>query len=179
MLCMTMPHRDRTTKDVRRKPSTSLQKLASVPDELFTGVFRQQYGALCFRRTEGTAIEVLVITSRKTGRWIIPKGWPMKRKKPYEAAAMEALEEAGVRGTVRKKPIGRYTYLKELEDGDVAPCVVDVLQVEVRDIKAEFKERGQRDREWVSLDEAARRVREIELKSMLVTFRPRTKGNLG
>jgi hypothetical protein len=92
-----------------------LQKLAAMPHKLFTGAFRQQYGALCFRRTDGASgIEILIITSRDSGRWIIPKGWPMKRKKPYEAAAIEAWEEAGVCGSVCKKPVGRYTYLKDL-----------------------------------------------------------------
>lgn len=158
------------TMSNRQKPA----KAATLPDKLFTGPFRQQYGALCFRRTEGAAIEILVITSRDSGRWIIPKGWPMKRKKPYEAAAIEAWEEAGIRGAVHKKPVGRYTYLKELDDGDVAPCVVEVFQIEVHELNADFKEQGQRTREWVSPDEAARRVREVELKSMLADFRPRT-----
>lgn len=101
----------------------------------------------------------------------------MKGKKPFEAAAIEAWEEAGVRGTVRKKPVGRYTYLKDLDDGDVAPCIVDLFQVEVVEISNDFKEQGQRILEWVSPDEAARRVREIELKSLLVEFevRPRRK----
>ena len=97
----------------------------------------------------------------------------MKGKKPFEAAAIEAWEEAGVRGAVRKKPVGRYTYLKELDDGDIAPCIVDLFQVEVIEINDDFKEQGQRILEWVSPDDAARRVREIELKSLLVEFEVR------
>jgi 8-oxo-dGTP pyrophosphatase MutT (NUDIX family) len=160
----------------KAKPQTLLQQLAVVPDKLFTGAFRKQYGALCFRFKEnGPEIEILVVTSRDSGRWIIPKGWPMKRKKPYEAAATEAWEEAGVRGTARKKPVGRYTYLKLLDDGDVVPVVVDVFQIEVAEIKADFKERGERVLAWVSPDEAARRVREVELKSLLVDFKPEGK----
>ncbi|WP_454855020.1 NUDIX hydrolase [Rhizobium binxianense] len=161
------------------KPSQPLlQQLARRPDKLFTGAFRQQYGALCFRRVDGGAeIEILLVTSRDSGRWLIPKGWPMKKKKPYEAAAIEAWEEAGVRGAVNKRPVGRYTYLKELDDGDVAPCIVDVFQVEVQELRGEFKELGQRVLDWVSPDEAARRVREIELKSLLVDFRPRPSKN--
>lgn len=90
-------------QDVRAASATVtlLQKLATLPDKLFTAAFRQQYGALCFRRTEG-AIEILVITSRDSGRLFIPKGWPMKRKKPYEAAAIETWEEAGIRDSVCK-----------------------------------------------------------------------------
>jgi 8-oxo-dGTP pyrophosphatase MutT (NUDIX family) len=96
----------------------------------------------------------------------------MKRKKPYEAAATEAWEEAGMRGKVAKKPVGRYTYLKELDEGDVVPCTVEMFAIEVDEIRQNFKERGQRVLDWVSPDEAARRVREIELKSLLVNFTP-------
>lgn len=157
-----------------RKPKTLLQKLAASPEKLFSGAFRQQYAALCFRpASTGEGIEILVVTSRDSGRWIIPKGWPMKGRKPYEAAAIEALQEAGVKGTVRKKPVGSYTYLKLLDDGDVAPCIVDVFQIEVTSVAEKFKEKGERILAWVSPDEAARRVREIELKSMLVEFVPR------
>lgn len=152
---------------------TLFQQLAKHPDKLFTGAFRKQYGALCFRyKNGGDAVEILVITSRYTGRWVIPKGWPMKKKKPYQAAATEAWEEAGVRGKTRKDPVGSYVYLKELDDGDVAPVIVEMYQVEVTKIRAEFKEKGQRVADWVSPDEAARRVREIELKSLLVNFKP-------
>ncbi len=155
------------------KSKTLLQKLAETPEKLFSGAFRQQYAALCFRYTpDGSGIELLVVTSRDSGRWIIPKGWPMKSKKPFEAAAIEALQEAGVSGKVRKKPVGHYTYLKLLDDGDVAPCIVDVFQIEVTAFADKFKEKGERTIAWVSPDEAARRVREIELKSLLVEFRP-------
>ncbi|WP_105010393.1 NUDIX hydrolase [Rhizobium leguminosarum] len=156
------------------KSQPLLRQLAAVPEVLFAGAFRQQYGAICFRHgTAGSELEILVITSRESARWVIPKGWPMKGKKPFEAAAIEAWEEAGVRGVVKKKPVGRYTYLKEFDNGDVAPCIVDMFQIEVTEISGDFKERGQRILEWVSPDEAARRVREIELKSLLVQFEAR------
>lgn len=168
-----------TKKSRKARPARSLtllQQLAAVPEKLFTGSFRQQYAALCFRYTgSGEEIEILVVTSRTSARWIIPRGWPMKRKKPHEAAAIEAWEEAGVRGRVRKDALGRYTYLKMLDNGDVVPCVVDVFQIEITGEETSFKERGERLLEWVRPDEAARRVREIELKSLLVDFRPRGK----
>lgn len=97
----------------------------------------------------------------------------MKNKDLHEAAAIEALQEAGVRGPVRKKAIGRYTYLKTLEDGVVVPCVVDVFQIEAREVVEKFKEKGERRIAWVSPDEAARRVREVELKSLIIEFVPR------
>jgi len=158
------------------KPQHLLQQLAQTPEKLFSSAFRNQYGSLCFRYREVDGeIEILVITSRESGRWIVPKGWPMRGKTPHEAAAIEAWEEAGVRGKVRKVPVGRYTYLKELADGKIVPCVVDLFQVEVKEVKSAFKEQGQRRIEWVSSDEAARRVREVELKSLLVNFKPQRK----
>lgn len=166
--------KSRKTRPVRAL--TLLQQLAAVPEKLFTGAFRQQYAALCFRHADnGEGVEILLVTSRTSGRWIIPRGWPMKRKKPHEAAAIEAWEEAGVRGRVKKNAVGRYTYLKMLDNGDVVPCMVDVFQIEVTEAETSFKERGERLLEWVRPDEAARRVRDIELKSLLVDFRPKGK----
>ncbi|NTJ11699.1 NUDIX hydrolase [Rhizobium lusitanum] len=163
----------------KRPPDKSkhlLQQLAQTPDKLFGGMFRSQFGAVCFRYKDGgEEFEILVITSRESGRWIIPKGWPIKGKKPHEVAAIEAWEEAGVRGTVRKRTIGRYTYLKDLDDANVAPCIVEMFQIEVKEVRADFKEQGQRILNWVTPSEAARRVREIELKSLLVHFSPQTK----
>lgn len=97
----------------------------------------------------------------------------MDRKKPHEAAAIEAFEEAGVRGKVKKKPAGRYTYLKMFDNGEVAPCIVDVFQVEVTAVAQKYKEKGERSIAWVTPVEAARRVREVELKSLLVEFSPK------
>jgi 8-oxo-dGTP pyrophosphatase MutT (NUDIX family) len=140
---------------------------------LFKGAFLQQYGAVCFRYLgDEDKVEILLVTSRQSRRWVIPKGWPIRRKKPFETAATEAWEEAGVQGSVRKKPIGRYTYLKELGPDVVSPCMVDLFQIEVERLTDDFKERGERVLVWVSPDEAARRVRELELKSLLVSFRP-------
>ncbi|MCS4095177.1 8-oxo-dGTP pyrophosphatase MutT (NUDIX family) [Rhizobium sp. BK176] len=100
----------------------------------------------------------------------------MEGKAPHASAAIEAWEEAGVRGKVGKKPVGRYTYLKLLSDGDVVPCMVDIFQIEIKTEAADFKERGQRALAWVSPNEAARRVREVELKSILIDFRPNGRG---
>jgi len=166
----------KNTRPPVAKPRTLLQQLAQMPEKLFSGEFRLQYAALCYRpAADGKAVEVLVITSRDSGRWVIPKGWPMKKKKPFEAAEIEAWQEAGIRGKAKKKPIGRYTYLKWLDDGDVAPCTVEVFAVEVTEIEQDFKERGQRVLDWVSPAEAAHRVREVELKSIIIDFKPKRK----
>ena len=97
----------------------------------------------------------------------------MKNKDFHEAAAIEAFQEAGVRGAVRKKAVGSYTYLKTLDDGSVVPCIVDVFQIEAKEAVEKFKEKGERRLAWVSPDEAARRVREVELKSLIIEFIPR------
>jgi 8-oxo-dGTP pyrophosphatase MutT (NUDIX family) len=149
-------------------PKRLLEELADIPASLFARPFDEQYAALCYRRSETGGIEVLVVTSRDTGRWIIPKGWPMKGKKPHRAAQIEAWEEAGVTGDVRKKVAGRYTYLKDMGHGRTIPCSVAVYLVKAKAVAEEFREKGQRKSEWVDCCEASRRVREPELKTILV-----------
>ena len=67
----------------------------------------EQVGALIVRRRRGSC-EVMLITSRDTGRWIVPKGWPMRGKPDDEAAAQEAFEEAGVEGEISRDPVGSF-----------------------------------------------------------------------
>lgn len=168
--------REQLGKEKQKAPDVGntslLGQLAAKPEKLFSGAFREQVGALCYRSADDGSLEILLVTSRDTGRWVIPKGWPMKGKKPHEAAEIEAWEEAGVRGRTSKKSVGCYTYLKSLDDGDVAPCIVDVFAIEVEKLSEKFKERGERQILWVNPDEAARRVREVELKSMIIEFTP-------
>ena len=90
-----------------------------------------QVAALPLRTGSDGTLQVLLVTSRETRRWVIPKGWPMKGLKPYEAAAQEALEEAGLKGHVEEKPVGTYTYFKRCE-AHFAICDVDVYRREVR-----------------------------------------------
>jgi 8-oxo-dGTP pyrophosphatase MutT (NUDIX family) len=150
-------------------PKSLLGELAENPGSLFERPFGEQYGALCYRRDSDGEIEVLLVTSRDTGRWVIPKGWPMKGKKPHRAASIEAWEEAGVTGKVQKKAFGYFTYLKGMKDGSI-PVSASVFLLRVEKIDDAFQEKGQRRREWMSCAEAARRVREPELKSMILTL---------
>lgn len=161
----------------KARPRTALsptpaQRLIEVPNFPAAKESRRQYGALCFRHADNGDVEVLVLTSRDTGRWVVPKGWPIKRKKPYESAAIEAWEEAGIKGTIGKSKIGHYSYLKLMDDGNVVPCTVDLFQLEAKELHDDFKEKGERSLAWVSPVEAAQRVREIELKALLVQFDP-------
>jgi 8-oxo-dGTP pyrophosphatase MutT (NUDIX family) len=135
---------------------------------------RQQYAALCYRVKKKTnEVEVLLMTSRDTGRWVIPKGWPMNGKCSHEVAAREALEEAGVRGTIEKETLGSYTYAKVLKDGLTVSCKVQVYVLEVSELAKNFKEKGERTLEWVSCEEAVKRVREPELRDLFLLFKRR------
>jgi 8-oxo-dGTP pyrophosphatase MutT (NUDIX family) len=109
---------------------------------------------------------VLLLTSRETKRWVIPKGWPMKGRKPYEAAEQEALEEAGVTGRAKKKPIGTYTYFKRRE-AHFDVCRVDVYLLMVEKQLKTWREKGQREVQWFTLGEAAELVQEPGLIALL------------
>jgi 8-oxo-dGTP pyrophosphatase MutT (NUDIX family) len=132
---------------------------------------RQQYAALCYRRRKpSAALEILVMTSRDTGRWVIPKGWPMSGKAAHEVAAREAFEEAGVKGKADRASFGYYTYMKVLDGGLKVRCRVQVHLMEVKEQYKDFKEKGLRVQEWVRWEEACQRVNEPELKALIRQF---------
>lgn len=156
------------------RPLTLLARLASDVQLMFRRPPRQQYAAFCYRvKQKTTDLEVLLLTSRDTGRWVIPKGWPMEGRTSYEVAAREAYEEAGVRGTVESQTIGCYHYPKVLKNGLTVTCKVQVYALETATIAKNFKEKGERRFEWVSCDEAAKRVREPELRDLFLLFKRR------
>ncbi|MCG7625611.1 NUDIX hydrolase [Epibacterium sp. Ofav1-8] len=131
-----------------------------------------QVGALCYRITAKGRVKVLLVTSRRTGRWIIPKGWPMDGKTAAEAATIEAWEEAGVRGQALDGRIGRFSYVKTRENATALACRVDVFPLRVRGLATQFPERGERRRAWMSLRRAAKQVAEPELAALLSSFAP-------
>lgn len=133
---------------------------------------RVQYAALPWRRTPGGGVEVLVITSRETRRWVVPKGWPIKRLTPAQSAAQEAYEEAGVEGRPGGK-LGVYRYDKRLRSGRLQQVKVTVYGLEVLRELADWPERGQRDKAWTSIWDAAERVDEPELKALIAGFAPK------
>lgn len=134
------------------------------------GVEPVQYAALCTRR-KGKRTEVLLITSRDTGRWILPKGWPMEGKTGAEAALIEAWEEAGVIGHLTGPPVGSYASQKVLIDSHPMPCRVEVHPVHVEKLAARFPEKGQRRRKWTGVKKAAKLVIEPELAAILRRLR--------
>ena len=135
---------------------------------------RQQYAALCYRsKKKQSGVEVLLLTSRDTGRWVIPKGWPMEGKKAHSVAEQEAYEEAGVRGKAEKEHFGFFHYEKKLRNGIKVLCQVQVHLLEVTDLAKNFPEKESRKLEWVSPEEAVQRVNEPELKQLFAAFSER------
>jgi 8-oxo-dGTP pyrophosphatase MutT (NUDIX family) len=130
-----------------------------------------QVAALCWRRSK-KGIRILLVTSRDTGRWVIPKGWPMRRRTDSEAAAREAYEEAGVRGTVSTRSIGLYLYAKVLNDGRRARLAVRVFPLEVHELLRRYPETGQRRSKWYSPERAAAKVAEPSLRALIRGFDP-------
>jgi 8-oxo-dGTP pyrophosphatase MutT (NUDIX family) len=126
-----------------------------------------QTGAFPWRLSAKNGIEVLLVTGRRSGRWIIPKGWPIPGKSLAEAAAQEAFEEAGVKGTVDPKPLGTFRHVKQ-------ECLIGDLEVDIivhalwvdRQLPT-WPELGQRKRKWFSVKEAARRVDSPELSKLI------------
>ncbi|MBG1232818.1 NUDIX hydrolase [Aestuariivirga litoralis] len=125
----------------------------------------KQVAALPYRR-EGKVLEVLLITSRETRRWVIPKGWPMKGKKDWNAAAIEAFEEAGIKGEVGRKSIGIYHYVKRRSSGDL-DCEVVVYPFEVEKVLDEWPEKNERRRKWFAAARAAELVDEEGLQAII------------
>lgn len=140
---------------------------------------RRQVAALCWREGE-RGLEVLLISSRGTGRWILPKGWPMRGKDLPGAALQEAWEEAGalfVEGPA--VPVGRFDSVKVSDSGLPEPSEVRVFAAEVRALADDYPEKGQRRRRWASPAEAAELVEEAGLAELIRRFgraRPRPAG---
>jgi 8-oxo-dGTP pyrophosphatase MutT (NUDIX family) len=126
-----------------------------------------QYGALPYRRRADASIEIMLITSRDTGRWLIPKGWPEAGLGAAEAAAREAREEGGLVGRIGDRAIGSYQYDKRLPDGSTVHCAVEVFALEVEQQLKSWPEQDERRRRWFDAEEAAEAVREPELRVII------------
>jgi 8-oxo-dGTP pyrophosphatase MutT (NUDIX family) len=128
-----------------------------------------QYAALPYR-IEARQVQVLLITSRGTRRWVIPKGWPMPGLKPQDAAALEAAEEAGVTGEIEAHPIGSYHYEKGLKDARTAAVQVIVFPLLVTGQADAWKEQKERTVRWFRAARAAPLVAEPALRRLILDF---------
>lgn len=128
-----------------------------------------QAAALSWRRG-GNGIEILLVTSRDTGRWVLPKGWPEQQEELQNTAEREAMEEAGVSGTISRAPCGSYYYGKGMADGMRLPCEVQVFPLEVKSLAKSWPEKRQRKRVWFQAAEAATLVHEPDLGELISSF---------
>ena len=130
----------------------------------------RQAGVIPYRVIDGK-VEVLLVTSWGSGRWIIPKGNVAPGSTVIKAAEAEALEEAGVRGIIQRgTPLGSYTYLKRLASGDVKPAVVEVYLLRTIRQAKKWREKAQRSVAWVSIQQAIARHREPGWRLCLIDW---------
>ncbi|MFC7474352.1 NUDIX hydrolase [Dankookia sp. GCM10030260] len=127
----------------------------------------RQCAALPLSQQDGETL-VMLVTSRETRRWVLPKGWIEKRISAAAQAAQEAYEEAGIRGRIGKAPIGTYAYAKRLDNGVSVPCEVVIYRLEVETLLDRWPEMGERERRWFTLEDAAAAVDEGDLGSLLL-----------
>jgi len=119
-----------------------------------------QAGVIAYRIRRGE-VQVLLMTSRDTGRWIIPKGNIKPGASPSKAAVQEAFEEAGIKGTiVSSTPFGMYTYYKKVGSGEVRAAAVEVFLLQVKEQLKKWPEKGERKLAWVSAKKAVELVEE-------------------
>jgi 8-oxo-dGTP pyrophosphatase MutT (NUDIX family) len=131
-----------------------------------------QCAALCWRLNKSGKVQVLLITSLDTGRWVIPKGWPAEGEAAAAAAAREAWEEAGVEGKAQSAALGSYGYDKVLADGSTLRCAVAVHALAVTRRAKAFPEKGRRRARWLRPAKAAKLVVEPDLAALLAAFAP-------
>jgi 8-oxo-dGTP pyrophosphatase MutT (NUDIX family) len=125
-----------------------------------------QYGVLPYRLGD-EGVEVMLLTSRGTGRWVIPKGWPMVGKKPRVVASIEAKQEAGISGIVGRRPIGSFAYTKSMDDGAERLCECIVFLMLVTNEAPRWREALERRRAWFPRDVASEVVEEGGLAMMI------------
>ncbi|MEJ1970051.1 MAG: NUDIX hydrolase [Rhizomicrobium sp.] len=146
-----------------------MRNTSAVPRHVAVKSSGAQIAALPYRVTEA-GLEILLITSRRTRRWVVPKGWLEEGASPAANAAREAMEEAGISGEVDERPLGSFHYLKDMKHGPDVHCRVDLFPLKVTRQRKNWRERAAREAKWFSLAEAAAAVGEPELKRLILKF---------
>lgn len=153
--------------------------MTSMLQSFWTGALRPffqrppalQVAALCHRQGKD-GVEVLLVTS-SSGRWILPKGWPIDGLSAAEAAKQEAWEEGGIKkGTPKETAIGSFLAEKRFDTGAVIPCETRVYPIDTAKVVSDYPEADRRDRIWVSPEQAATLVEEPGLQDILRKFQP-------
>jgi hypothetical protein len=129
-----------------------------------------QYGTIAWREEKEAGLRILLITSRETRRWVVPRGNGITGLGPAGSAAQEAFEEAGIRGLVSKKPLGTYRYDKRRKNGSIVPAEVRLYSLRVLEELTDWPERAERERRWFAPHEAADAVDEPDLQGLLRGF---------
>jgi 8-oxo-dGTP pyrophosphatase MutT (NUDIX family) len=128
-----------------------------------------QFGVLPWRRTPD-GVQVLLVTTRNTRRWIVPKGWPETGRTPQECAAQEGYEEAGVKGAVTGESIGAFSHRKQLKSGQMVTCRIRVYSMEVSDVADDWPEKSARETKWCLVAEALTLVDDPGLRRLIAKF---------
>lgn len=144
-----------------------IQPVESHPSPAVPGEAARQYGVLPWRLSARGELQILLITSLKRRRWVVPKGWPANGQAPFMAAAIEAFEEAGVIGDIGPNIVAEYPYLSERKDGAPLPCRVALFGFRVRGTLTHWQDAGRRKRRWFNVSEAAKLIAEPELAEFL------------
>ena len=130
----------------------------------------RQYGVLPYRLDETGAMEILLVTSRRTGRWVIPKGHPISGLTPPDSAAREAYEEAGIEGETGLVEVGAYRYTKLLRFRFTRRARVTVFPMKVTRELRTWPEQHQRRRQWFAPAAAAHAVEALGLRRLILAF---------
>ncbi|HEX2593868.1 MAG TPA: NUDIX hydrolase [Rhizomicrobium sp.] len=128
-----------------------------------------QYAALPWRERDGR-LEILLITSRQSKRWIIPKGWPIEDLAPHASAEQEAMEEAGIVGRISPTVLGSFYYAKGLKSGRSIQCKVIVFPLAVTRMRRDWPEKNARELRWHTPQEAVEAVAETDLRLLIRRF---------
>lgn len=130
--------------------------------------FAAQFATVPWRIGRTGTLEILLVTSRTSRHWLLPKGWLVRGKSAMESAEIEAFEEAGVQGKIRNQPIGTFAYNKILKTGEALPCRVTVFSLKVKKLLDDWPEACQRERAWFDIATAADAVYEPQLRDFLL-----------
>ncbi|OIQ90591.1 NUDIX domain protein [mine drainage metagenome] len=144
---------------------------SNVIDMLSGDKAHKQYAALPYTVRNGD-VSILLVTSRETRRWIIPKGWSKKTLAPCQVAALEAFEEAGLLGEVASEPCTSFTYWKQISEKKKKYCEVDVFMFCVLGEAETWPEMFERKRSWMSLEDASLCISDPDLSTFLRGLSP-------